>query len=66
MLAPVCLSCHRPIAYMKVAKQFKLKVIGSTEEIREQFFAIATETNAIQPRHLLPLTYAAEPGLAKT
>ena len=43
----------------EVAKQFHVEVIGSTEEIREQFFAIATEQRLSNPA-LVAITDAAK------
>jgi LysR family transcriptional activator of nhaA len=43
----------------EVAKQFQVEVIGSTEEIREQFFAIATEQRLSNPA-IVAITDAAK------
>ena len=43
----------------EVAKQFKVEIIGSTEEIREQFFAIATEQRLSNPA-IVAITDAAK------
>ncbi|PJE53746.1 transcriptional activator NhaR [Marinomonas sp. BSi20584] len=43
----------------EVAQQFQVEVIGSTEEIREQFFAIATEQRLSNPA-LVAITDAAK------
>ena len=43
----------------EVAKQFQVEVIGSTEEIREQFFAITTEQRLSNPA-LVAITDAAK------
>ena len=43
----------------EVAKQFQVELIGSTEEIREQFFAIATEQRLSNPA-LVAITDAAK------
>lgn len=44
---------------MEVAKQFQVEIIGSTEEIREQFFAIATEQRLSNPA-IVAITDAAK------
>lgn len=43
----------------EVAKQFQVEIIGSTEEIREQFFAIATEQRLSNPA-IIAITDAAK------
>ncbi|WP_219702716.1 transcriptional activator NhaR [Marinomonas lutimaris] len=43
----------------EVAKQFKVEIIGSTEEIREQFFVIATEQRLSNPA-IVAITDAAK------
>lgn len=44
---------------MEVAKQFQVEIIGCTEEIREQFFAIATEQRLSNPA-IVAITDAAK------
>ncbi|GGN22621.1 MULTISPECIES: transcriptional activator NhaR [Marinomonas] len=48
----------------EVAKQFQVEIIGSSEEIREQFFAIATEQRLSNPA-LVAITDAAKGWLKR-